>query len=227
MKNYKIILVDLDDTLLDFQKSEDVAIRTTIKTLGIEPTDDIVKTYKAINQKYWKMFERKEIEREALLVARFKEFCELLNITNKDFSVLNETYFHYLSSTPFEIEGAEEFLKRLSEKYEIYVITNGVKRVQTKRLSLVNITKYFKKIFISEEIGYQKPSVEYFDYVLRDLKISNKQELLIIGDSLSSDIQGGINSGIDTMWYNPKELTTDVKYTYQIKNYDEFFEKIK
>ena len=225
--NYKTILIDLDDTLLDFQKSEDVAIRTTIKTLGIEPTEDVVSAYKEINLKYWKMFERKEIEREALLIARFKEFCELLNITNKDFSLLNETYFHYLSSSPFEIDGAEEFLKKLSKEYDIYVITNGVKRVQTIRLSLVNITKYFKKVYISEEIGYQKPSVEFFDFVLNDLNITNKEEVLIIGDSLSSDIQGGINSGIDTMWYNPKKLKSNINYTYQIENYDEFFEIIK
>lgn len=225
--NYKTILIDLDDTLLDFQKSEDVAIRTTIKTLGIEPTEDVVSAYKEINLKYWKMFERKEIEREALLIARFKEFCEILNITNKDFCLLNETYFHYLSSSPFEIDGAEEFLKKLSKKYDIYVITNGVKRVQTIRLSLVNITKYFKKVYISEEIGYQKPSVEFFDFVLNDLNIKNKEEILIIGDSLSSDIQGGINSGIDTMWYNPKGLQSNINYTYQIKNYDQFFELIK
>lgn len=225
--NYKTILIDLDDTLLDFQKSEDVAIRTTIKTLGIEPTEDVVCAYKEINLKYWKMFERKEIEREALLIARFKEFCELLNVTNKDFSLLNETYFHYLSSSPFEIDGADEFLNKLSEKYDIYVITNGVKRVQTIRLSLVNITKYFKKVYISEEIGYQKPSIEFFDFVLNDLNITNKEEVLIIGDSLSSDIQGGINSGIDTMWYNPKKLKSNINYTYQIENYDEFFEIIK
>lgn len=225
--NYKTILIDLDDTLLDFQKSEDVAIRTTIKTLGIEPTEDVVSAYKEINLKYWKMFERKEIEREALLIARFKEFCELLNVTNKDFSLLNETYFHYLSSSPFEIDGADEFLNKLSQKYDIYVITNGVKRVQTIRLSLVNITKYFKKIYISEEIGYQKPSIEFFDFVLNDLNITNKEEVLIIGDSLSSDIQGGINSGIDTVWYNPKKLKSNINFTYEIKNYDEFFEIIK
>ena len=156
-----------------------------------------------------------------------KSAASVLNITNKDFSLLNETYFHYLSSSPFEIDGAEEFLKKLNKKYDIYVITNGVKRVQTIRLSLVNITKYFKKVYISEEIGYQKPSVEFFDFVLNDLNIKNKKEILIIGDSLSSDIQGGINSGIDTMWYNPKGLQSNINYTYQIKNYDQFFELIK
>ena len=224
---YSTILIDIDDTLLDFQKSEEFAIRSTIKTLDIEPTDELVEKYKAINLKYWKMFERGEIEREALLVARFKEFCEIMDITNKDFSKLNETYFSILSGVPFEIDGAEQFLKRLSETYNIYAVTNGVKRVQTKRLSLVNITKYLKKIYISEEIGFQKPSIEFFDYVLKDLNIENKEEILIIGDSLTSDIQGGINSNIDTMWYNPKGLISDINYTYEIKSYDEFFELIK
>ena len=224
---YSTILIDVDDTLLDFQKSEEFAIRSTIKTLDIEPTDELVEKYKAINLKYWKMFERGEIEREALLVARFKEFCEIMDITNKDFSKLNETYFSILSGVPFEIDGAEQFLKKLSEKYNIYAVTNGVKRVQTKRLSLVNITKYLKKIYISEEIGFQKPSIEFFDYVLNDLNIINKEEVVIIGDSLTSDIQGGINSNIDTVWYNPKRLKSDINYTYEIKSYDEFFELIK
>jgi len=102
---YKTILIDIDDTLLDFQKSEDYAIRTTIKTLGIEPTDELVNKYKEINLKYWKMFERGEIEREALLIARFKEFCGIMNITHDDFSKLNDTYFYNLSSVPFEIDG--------------------------------------------------------------------------------------------------------------------------
>ena len=224
---YKTILIDIDDTLLDFQKSEDLAIRTTIKTLGIDPTEELVNKYKEINLKYWKMFERGEIEREALLIARFKEFCEIMNITHNDFSTLNDTYFYNLSSVPFEIDGAEDFLKRLSKHYNIYAVTNGVKRVQTKRLSLVNITKYLKKIYISEEIGFQKPNVEYFDYVLKDLQITNKEEVLIIGDSLTSDIQGGINSNIDTMWYNPKGLKSNIKYTYKISKYEDFFKLIE
>ena len=224
---YKTILIDIDDTLLDFQKSEELAIKTTIKTLGVDPTNDLVKKYKEINIKYWKMFERGEIEREALLVARFKEFCEIMNITYDDFNKLNDTYFYNLSSVPFEIEGAEEFLKKLSKDYNIYAVTNGVRRVQTKRLSLVNITKYLKKVFISEEIGYQKPNIEFFDYVLKDLNLTNKEEILIIGDSLTSDIQGGINANIDTMWYNPKGLKSNINCTYEINSYDDFFKIIK
>lgn len=225
--NYKVLLIDLDDTLLDFQKSEEYAIRKTMETLKINPTDELVNVYKQINQKYWKMFERKEITRDDLLKARFKEFCKLLNLQNEDYAIINDTYFNNLSTKPFEIEGAYDFLEKLSQYCDIYVITNGVKKVQEKRLSLVNIGKFFKKIYISEEIGYHKPQLEYFNYVLNDLHITNKKEVLIIGDSLSSDIQGGINSNIDTMWYNPKNKRTDVKYTYMINNYDDFFRIIK
>lgn len=225
--NYKILLIDIDDTLLDFQRSEEIAIKKTMEKFNVDPNEQNVKKYKEINLKYWKMFERGEIEREALLIARFKEFFGLFKIDNLDFSYVNETYFDTLASVPVEIDGAVEFLEKLSKKYEIYAITNGVKRVQTRRLSLVNITKYFKKVFISEEVGFQKPNVEYFDFVLNSINNINKKEILIIGDSLTSDIQGGINSGIDTMWYNPKRSITDVKFKYQISNYDEFFEVIK
>lgn len=225
--SYKIILIDIDDTLLDFQKSEEIAIKKTIEQHGLIATEELIKLYKSINLKHWKMFERGEIEREALLISRFKEFFEPLNIKETNYSKINEQYFDNLASNPIEIEGAEQFLQTLSKQYKIYAVTNGVKRVQTKRLSLVSIKKYFEKIYISEEVGYQKPNVEFFNYVFNDLNINNKKEVLIIGDSLTSDIQGGINAGIDTMWYNPKNIESDLKYNYVINKYDDFFKIIK
>lgn len=224
---YKIILIDIDDTLLDFQKSEEIAIIKTMEQYGVTPTEQLIQLYKSINSKHWKMFERGEIEREALLVSRFKEFFGPLNINETNYSKINESYFDNLASNPIEIDGAAQFLEKLSKDYKIYAITNGVKRVQTRRLSLVSIKNYFEKIYISEEVGYQKPNVEYFEYVLNDLNIKDKKELLIIGDSLTSDIQGGINSGIDTMWYNPKNNSSNIKYDYMINKYDDFFEIIK
>ncbi len=225
---YKTILIDIDDTLLDFQKSEKIAIQKTMEYYNVKPTDKLIRRYKEINLKYWRMFERKEIEREALLVARFKEFFGSLNKNDLNFSEVNDIYFSILASFPVEIEGAEQFLIDLSENYDIYAITNGVKRVQIKRLSLVNITKYFKKIYISEEVGYQKPDVRFFEYVLDDLNINNRKEVLIIGDSLTSDIKGGINSNIDTMWYNPHYLPIGdgYNYTYELFNYNEFYKII-
>jgi HAD superfamily hydrolase (TIGR01549 family) len=114
-----------------------------------------------------------------------------------------------------------------SKDMKIYAITNGVKRVQTKRLSLVNITKFFEKIYISEEVGFQKPEQQYFDYVLKDLGYPNKNDIVILGDSLTSDIQGGINCGIDTIWFNPHKNKSTVKYTYSISEYNQFFDLVK
>lgn len=224
---YKILFVDIDDTLLDFQKSEEIAIRKLLSKYINNLTEDIVKDYKQINVNYWKMFERGEIEREALLIARFKDLFEKYNCFVEDYSKINEEYFSILSSVPIELDGAYEFLEKVFKDMKIYAITNGVKRVQTKRLSMVNITKFFEKIYISEEVGFQKPEQQYFDYVLKDLGYPNKNDIVILGDSLTSDIQGGINCGIDTIWFNPHKNKSTVKYTYSISEYNQFFDLVK
>ena len=133
---YKTILIDIDDTLLDFQKSEDLAIRTTIKTLGIDPTEELVNKYKEINLKYWKMFERKEIEREALLIARFKEFCELLNITNKDFVIESPLF----SNEVINLVEDETVTTNVPKKIELDKTKNFEVKVVKKNLN------YLKKI---------------------------------------------------------------------------------
>lgn len=218
---YKILLLDLDDTILDFQKSEKVAISLLMEKYNVNPTEELIHQYHLINKKYWELFEQGKIEKSNLLVQRFDEFFSTLGYKNIDSEQVNKDYFEILSSVPFEIDGAYEFLEEVSKKYEIYIITNGAVQVQSKRLSKVNVTKFFKKIYMSEAIGYQKPDVRYFEYVLKDLNLENKKDAVIIGDSISSDIQGGINIGIDTIWYNPNKKTSHVKSTYEVKNYQE------
>lgn len=221
---YKILLIDIDDTLLDFHKSEDIAIRKLFEKYIPSKVDEIVPEYKKINKQYWKMHEEGKIGREELIVKRFKDIFNSVGLFDYDFSKINEEYFSILSSVPVELDGALEFLEVASNIFDIYAVTNGVKRVQEKRLSLVSIPKYFKKIFISEEVGYQKPDTRFFDHVFNELNIKSKDEVVIFGDSLTSDIQGGINYNIDTIWFNPKGLVSDVKYTYSVKSYEEFFE---
>lgn len=218
---YKILLLDLDDTILDFQKSEKVAISLLMKKYNVDPTEELIHRYHLINKKYWELFEQGKIEKSKLLVQRFDEFFNTLGYDNIDSEQVNKDYFEILSSVPFEIDGAYDFLEEASKNYEIYIITNGAVQVQSKRLSKVNVTRFFKKIYMSEAIGYQKPDVRYFEYVLKDLNLENKKDAVIIGDSISSDIQGGINIGIDTIWYNPNKKTSHVKSTYEVKNYQE------
>ncbi len=217
---YKIILFDIDDTLLDFSKSEEIAISNLMKYYNIIPTKENCELYHRINIKYWKMFENKQITRNALLVERFKDFFKEFNIED-DFEKTNNLYFDILSQLAYVIEGAEDLLEKLSKNYDLYGVTNGTTRVQKGRLAKTNIHKFLKQIYLSEEIGFQKPDIKYFDFVFEDIKIINKEEVLIIGDSVTSDIQGGINAGIDTVWYNPKENVSDIKCTYIVKNYQE------
>ena len=162
-----------------------------------------------------------KIEKSRLLVERFTEFFSTLNRFDINAEQINIDYFDILANVPFELDGAYEFLEEVSKKYEIYIITNGAVQVQSRRLSKVNVTKFFKKVYMSEAIGYQKPDIRYFEYVLKDLNLINKKEAIIIGDSSSSDIQGGINIGIDTIWYNPNKKTSHVKSTYEVQNYQE------
>ena len=192
-----------------------------MKKYNVDPTEELIHRYHLINKKYWELFEQGKIEKSKLLVQRFDEFFNTLGYDNIDSEQVNKDYFEILSSVPFEIDGAYEFLEEASKNYEIYIITNGAVQVQSKRLSKVNVTKFFKKIYMSEAIGYQKPDVRYFEYVLKDLNLENKKDAVIIGDSISSDIQGGINIGIDTIWYNPSKKTSHVKSTYEVKNYQE------
>lgn len=218
---YKILLLDLDDTILDFQKSEKVAIVKLMEKYDVIPTEELIIRYHNINKKYWGLFEEGKIEKSKLLVERFVEFFSTLDRFDIDAEQVNIDYFDILANVPFELYGAYEFLEAVSKKYEIYIITNGAVQVQSRRLSKVNVTKFFKKVYMSEAIGYQKPDVRYFEYVLKDLNLANKKEVIIIGDSASSDIQGGINIGIDTIWYNPNKKTSHVKATYEVQNYQE------
>lgn len=219
-KEYKVLLFDLDDTLLDFQKAEKYAICKVMEHYGIDANDDNISLYHNINKKYWKDLELGLVERENLILLRFIDFFSRFNITIdiNEAKNVNDKYFYELSSVVFVIPNAIEVLKVLKKKYKLCLITNGVKRVQERRLSLINdIKEMFNYIFISEEIGYTKPEIGFINYVLNETKY-NKDDCLIIGDSLSSDIQLGINSGIDTCWYNPLSKNKDRECTYEINN---------
>lgn len=220
---YKALLFDLDDTILSFSKAEDYAIGKIFDKYDISNTIENKITYSNINLKYWKMYERKEISRENLLNKRFREFFSVINkdISEDELININDVYFSYLTSVVFILPGALELLKELKQDYRLFIITNGVKSVQEKRLSLApEIKSQFEKIFISEDIGFVKPQIEFINYVLKETKL-NKEDILIIGDSLSSDMMLGINSDIDTCWLNNNNVKTDLNINYQIKNINE------
>ena len=198
----KTVFLDLDDTLFDFHRSEREAISLTLLHFGIEPTDAVRKRYSEINRRMWEELERGNMTREEILVRRFLLLFEELGV-NIDGMEARRTYEHSLGGSYFYIDGAEAILSELSGKYDLYLMSNGTAAVQDRRISASGIAKYFKGIFISEKIGYNKPSIEFFERCFAKISDFKKEEAIIVGDSLSSDIQGGINAGIKTCHYNP------------------------
>lgn len=209
------IFFDLDDTLFDFKKSESEAIKKTFISLEIEPSDDNANLYSSINKSCWEALERGEITRNELLTKRFDMLFSALSV-ERDSAEAKSIYEKNLAHSVFFIEGAEELIKDLSLKYSLYITTNGSATVQNSRLDISGIRKHFKGIFISEEIGFNKPSAHFFAYVLDKIPFAEKSEMLIVGDSPSSDILSGKNIGIKTCLFNPKKATAQPKADYEI-----------
>ncbi len=219
---YNTLLFDADDTLLDFGKSEKEAVRDCLIARGFDSSDGIIARYSEINQLHWKMLERGEISRERLYVERFAAFCREMGF-DCDAQKFSDDYLTALSTKSYLIDGALEMCEKLSRHFRMYVVTNGNAGVQHGRFDPSPVAKYFKRSFISEEMGFAKPRVEFFDKVFAEIPDFSRENTLIIGDSLTSDIQGGINAGLDTCWYNPKhaDVPEGMNITYVAYNYDD------
>lgn len=219
---YNTILLDADDTLLDFKKSEAVALRATLEYFSLRVDEEVISTYSEINDGYWKALERGEVSKSNLRWLRFADLCKSFGFDVEPMLMADE-YEKNLSMTPYMLDGAEELCRDLSKKYKLYIVTNGQKKVQRGRLFCTPLTEYFIKAFISEDVGYEKPSVEYFEKVAGEIPDFDKSKTVIIGDSLTSDIKGGIGFGIDTCWYNPrgKACPEGMNITYTVKSFDE------
>lgn len=199
----EFLLLDLDDTILDFHKQEQVALGKAFLEAGIEPTPAVCALYSQINEAYWEMLERGEITREKLTWQRFAKLFEALEITSDPKETANR-YTDYLSAGHYYLPGAEAVIKALSQEYKLYLVTNGTGWVQEKRIASSGIAPLFSGIFISEYIGANKPDKAYFDACFAKIPGFDPKKAMIVGDSISSDIRGGKNAGIMTCWVNPK-----------------------
>lgn len=220
---YKYLLWDIDGTVLNFLASEAYAIRALFKKYNLgECSDEMLKLYSGINSKYWQMLERGELTKPEILVGRFREFFEIIGADTTIVEKFNRDYQITLGDHIEFIENAKEILLSQKGKYTLAAVTNGTKIAQEKKLRLSGLCEIFDAIFISENIGAEKPSKEFFDYVFEKLGITNKSEVLIIGDSLTGDMQGGYLAGIDTCWFNAahKSNTMDFSVTYEIDHLD-------
>lgn len=218
--NYEIIMFDADETLFDFKKSERVAFKNTMLEFGIEYDEAYhLKIYHDINATIWKEFEEGLITQKELKVERFVRLSNHLNI-RFDVAKFAEAYVNHLSFASFLYDDSIDLIKWLHKDYRLTIVTNGLKKVQENRIGKSVIAKYFEDIVISEEVGVAKPNPRIFELTLKNIKYTDKSKVLIVGDSLTSDIQGGVNFGIDTCWFNPNRIVnkTEIKPTYEISN---------
>ncbi len=215
----KVILWDIDATLLDFLAAEKAAIRFCFNKYGLgECTDEMLGRYSKINKKYWEMLERGEMSKADILVNRFKEFFASEGIETDCEKDFNDTYQVALGDTICFRDNGYVLVKKLQGKYRQFVVTNGTFVAQERKLRKSGIGELVEEAFISDLIGFEKPSIEFFDHVFEKIGQYDKNEVLIIGDSLTSDMQGGNNAGIVCCWYNPNHLenTKNVRIDYEI-----------
>ena len=216
------VLFDLDDTLFDFHKAEKIALTKTLVHFGIDPTEETLALYSAINAAHWKRLELGEISREEVKVGRYRELFKTIGVECDPIKA-TAYYESMLAIGHYFMPGAPELLEELYGKYRLYIVSNGTAKVQEGRIGSSGIAKYMDGIFISQLLGANKPDKQFFDICFAEIPDFSLSETVIIGDSLSSDIKGGINAGIITVWFNPKgiENDNDIKPDYTIKELSE------
>ena len=225
----EFLFLDLDDTILDFHKAEHIALSKTMRTFGLEPTEEVLARYSLINKAHWERLERGELTREQVLVGRFAVLFQEWSI-GADPEQVARCYENNLSIGHYFLPGALEAVRSLAKKYKLYLASNGTAKVQAGRLESANISHYFQEIFVSQQIGANKPDKLYFDRCIARIPGFDPQKAVMVGDSLTSDILGGKNAGMKTVWVNPAHKDPgSIKPDYEIEalsQLEELLEKI-
>ena len=206
----KILLFDVDGTLLDFHAAETCALDQLMNDCKITDKENALNTYHRINSALWKRIEEGTITQSRLKIQRFEEFIDEMKL-DFEADTLAQVFMDFLSKGTQLIDYAYETLESLSQKYDCHIVTNGITYIQKNRISHSSIYPFIKELFISEEMGVSKPDPKYFDIVRQKLNPDTDDLLIVIGDSLSSDMQGALLSNLKCIWYNPKHLKTELK----------------
>lgn len=202
------ILFDMDNTILDFNKAERNALSKTLMQLDIEPSEHTLRRYHELNIAQWKLLELGKLTRKEVKFRRYQLLFEELGIERSPEAAV-KIYENFLGQGHFYMKGAEELLQSLSRSYRLYIVTNGTANVQKGRVESAGLRNYVRDIFVSETLGYNKPDKRYFALCFAQIPDFHKENTIIVGDSLSSDIQGGINAGLTTVWLNTEGADND------------------
>lgn len=222
---YKILLFDLDDTLLDFAANETDSLSSLFQQHGYAFSAELFHVYNTVNKQLWANYENGQIGLDEVLNTRFSATLARLGIIANGLE-WEKQYRELLGNGVQQITGALAVCQRLTTSHRLFVITNGITQTQSKRLEQSGLSTFFEDIFISQSIGFQKPTQEFFDYVMSHITGFNREEALIIGDSLNTDIKGGLLAGIDTCWLNHKSQpgSAEISSTYTITSLPELYD---
>ncbi len=224
MRKYTTVFWDLDQTLLDFDRSMEYALQAVFAQYGLKIHEEMTARYSVINRSYWLRLESGELSKEQVTVGRFRTFFEELGITHVSPEELNVDYQRELGSVFFFMEGAKELVALLKERgYRQYVVTNGVNATQANKMRLSGLDRIMDGVFVSELMGYPKPRKEFFDGCFAALSDVDRNKCILVGDSLTSDMRGAENAGIASCWFNPEkqEKDVDVRTDYEIRRLEE------
>lgn len=235
--NYKLVLIDLDDTLFDYPKTEKTAFRNTFEELGFfvkselsndkkeEIYEKVKDRYKDVNLQLWKDLEKGAVDKDRLKIVRFEKIIGEFDLKYDPYK-MSELYLKKLGEGIFPFEATEKLCEYLHSKYKVGIVTNGIKEVQHSRIENSTIAKYIDKIIISDEVGVNKPDKRIFEYAMNYFEIMDKSEVIMIGDSLGADIKGGQNAGIDTCWVNLRNNVNDTGIIpkYEVNKLEKLFE---
>lgn len=203
----KIILWDVDGTLLDFEASQRAALCTLFSEFGLGTcTEEMLSRYNAINNEYWQRLERNEVTKQQVLIGRFEQFFNALGIDPAFAVPFNNRYQLCLGDTIVHRDNCLALIDQLKGKVRQYIVSNGTVAAQTKKLDRSGIGKRMDGVFLSEQLGVEKPNPAFFEKVFDAIGPIDRNEVMIVGDSLTSDMQGGMNAGIHTCWYNPNSM---------------------
>ena len=228
MAKYKYLLFDTDRTLLDFTKAQRAAIEKALTKYGFKVDDEVQDFYTSWNESLWRRLEKREITHDDLVKMRFVVMCSRYGVVYPGYGKIESDYIIALSEGHDLLPGALETIQALKEEYRLYIVTNGIPMVQERRLKESGLIEYVEDAFISEAIGFNKPDIRYFEEVYKRLGEPPKEEILIIGDSMSADIKGGVDFGVDTMLISehvPEGF--DFSPTYVVDNISKVEEYLK
>ncbi len=224
--SYKILVVDLDNTIVDFDGAEELAVIKAFEKNAVPISEEVIRDYHLINDALWKELEKGTIEKKVLVVKRFSDLFKKYDIS-ADAELVNRDYIDFMASSTEFIEGADEFLHYIKERYTNVLMSNGFLPAQKAKVKRHGLDKYFSHIIISDGLGFSKPDIRIYEYMEELLGSVDKSEVLVIGDSLSSDINGGNNYGVDTLWFNLYSVESQGLSTYEASSLFEVIEILK